>query len=269
MRKRLSTPPARELSPLRRLGRLLARVSFTTTRRLEIDGVTYWDKQRRAGAPMLVLLANGYVARLGLMMRMLPERVWLGYEPVLYEILYGRQARNCGRRGLLLPCWPGRTLLDLLEQDPCLSGEGRTGLALAAVELARLHACPTPHPWGGGRRLFSHADATIRNVLVEVEHRRAVWIDFETAHGQAWPAPVRHADDLWTLLSTAAAIIEPTALPALCQTVLFHYGNRVVTGALADLAQSWNARPFARRLVLPDLEEGTWQALRSAVVSTG
>ncbi len=257
----MPTWPTREFSLLRRVGRLLARVPFNTTTRLEINGVHYLKKQRRAYAPLLVLLANGYAARLGLMMRILPGPAWFGYEPLLYDVLYGRQAPAAGKRALLLPCLPGRNLLDLLQRDPGLSGEGRMGLELAALELARLHACRTPNPLGGGRREFSHADATIRNALVDVEGRQAVWIDFETAHPQALPAHVRHADDLLTLLSTAAAIIEPAELPALCQTVLSHYGSSLVTGAMRNLAQSWDARPLARRLAFPELEDGKWQAL--------
>jgi hypothetical protein len=257
----MPTWPTREWSPLRRVGSLLARVPFNTTTRLEIDGVHYLKKQRRAYAPMLVLLANWYAARLGLMMRMLPGSAWLSYEQLLYDILHGCHAPASGKRALLLPRLPGRNLLDLLQRDPCLGGEGRMGLELAAIELARLHACRTPHPLGGGRRQFSHADATIRNVLVDVEHRRAVWIDFETAHTQTVPAQVRHADDLVTLLSTAAAIIEPAALPAMCQAVLSHYANSSVMVALRDLAQSWDARPLARRLAFPDLDDGRWHAL--------
>ena len=141
------------------------------------------------------------------------------------------------------------------------------GLALAAIELARLHACRTPHPLGGAGQQFSHADATIRNVLVEVERRQAAWIDFETAHTPGLPAPVRHADDLLTLLSTAAAIIEPAELPALCQTVLSHYGSSVVTGAMRDLAQSWDARPLARRLAFPELEDERWLPLVGAITA--
>ena len=257
----MPTRSRREFSPLRRVGSLLARVPFNTTTRFEIDGVHYLKKQRRAYAPMLVLLANWYAARLGLMMRMLAGPVWFRYEQLLYDVLHARPAPAHGKRALLLPRLPGRNLLDLLQRDPCLSGEGRMGLELAAIELARLHACRTPHPLGGGRRPFSHADATIRNVLVAVDRRQAVWIDFETAHTQAVPAQVRHADDLLTLLSTAAAIIEPAALPALRQTVLSHYGSSSVTGPMWDLAQAWDARPLARRLAFPDLDEGRWLAL--------
>jgi hypothetical protein len=257
----MPAPPTRELSPLRRVGSLLARLPFNTTTRLEIHGVHYLKKQRRAYAPMLVLLANWYAARLGLMMRMLPGPAWFGYEQLLYDVLHGRHAPASGKRALLLPRLPGRNLLDLLQRDPSLSGEGRMGLELAASELARLHACRTPRPLGGGRRQFSHADATIRNALVDVERRQAVWIDFETAHTHGLPAQVRHADDLLTLLSTAAAIIQPAELPALCQTVLSNYGSSVVAGAMWDLVQSWDARPLARRLAFPDLEDGRWHAL--------
>ena len=253
--------PTREFSPLRQLGRLLERVSFNTTTRLDIDGVPYWKKQRRAYAPMLVFLANWYAARIGLRMRILGEMAWFTYEQLLYEILHRRSALACGQGALLLPHFPGRSLLALLQHDPCLGGEARSGLELAAVELARLHGHRVLDPLSGGHTQFSHADATVRNVLVDLERRQAAWIDFETAPAPGASVPVRHAGDLLTLLSTAAAIIEPAKMDALCQTVLGHYGSAVATSASSDLMQFWTARPSARRLAFPYLDEGRWHAL--------
>jgi hypothetical protein len=257
------------LGLLRQAGSLLARVPFSTATPIEVAGRHYLKRRRRTYAPVLVPLANWYAARIGSRMRMLAGHAWLRYERLLYGLLLGRDAPPCGTRALLLPRLPGRSLLDLLRRDPGVSGQGRLGLKLAATELARIHACWTPHPLGGGLQQFSHADATIRNVLVDGERQEAAWIDFETTHSHSLPAQIRHADDLLTLLGSAAAVIEPAELPGLCETLLSSYGSTPVWNAMTDLVRSWEARPAARRLGFPHLEDRRWQALCAAALPLG
>jgi hypothetical protein len=169
-----------------------------------------------------------------------------------------------GKDALLLPRLPGHSLRELLQGSPGVARESGLALKLAVLELARLHGCWTPHPGDGRVHPFSHADATVRNVLVDREREQAAWIDFETVHSHSLPAPVRQADDLLTLLCSAAAVIEPPELPCLCQTLLGSYGSSLVGNTMLDLMQSWDACPVARRLAIPDLDDHQWRSLCEA-----
>jgi hypothetical protein len=259
----------REVDLLRQVGRLLVRVPLNTTTPIEVAGRHYLKKRRQTHAPLLVPLANWYAARIRSPMRILTGPAWLRYERLLYDLLLERDAPSCGNRALLLPRLPGRNLRYLLQRDPGMSGQGRLGLKLAATELARIHACWTPHPLGGGFQPFSHADATTRNVLVNEERQEAAWIDFETTHSCSLPAQIRHADDLLTLLGSAAAVIQSAEMPELCAILFSSYGSTLVWNAMTDLVHSWEARPTARRLCFPDLEDRRWHGMCAAALPLG
>jgi hypothetical protein len=185
----------------------------------------------------------------------------------MYRLMLGLDAQVV-RGALLLPRLPGRTLSGMLQESGGITGRVELGLHLTVVELARLHACWTPHPWDGGLQRFSHADATIDNVLIDADRKQAHWIDFDTTHSPSLPAAARHADDLLTLLCGAATMLAPEHWPRLCQILLRSYQSKPVAAAMMDLIRHWDRHPAARRLAIPGFGDPQWQLLRQAALST-
>jgi hypothetical protein len=223
----------------------------------------FFIKTRRWYGPALVPAANLYARVMGLPMRMLPGRAWLRHERLMYRTLAGSELALC-KRALLLPRLPGHTLQRILQTDPELSGEGRTACHLAASALSQVHGWQTLHPLSGRLQKFSHADATARNVLVSLECQKAVWFDFETVHVDSLSETERHADDLLTLLCSAAATSTPQNLPVLCETILCSYDCGGVQQTMLELFDSWDRRVIARPLAIPEFEDVRWRGLCQA-----
>jgi len=249
--------------PFHWFGNLVAGVRFNSVTPLNATELRYLKKRRFRLASALASLANWYAVRTGIKMRVLANAAWHRHEPLMYSMLLGRSVVAAGD-ALLLPRLPGRSLLSLLEESQPLNDESELGLSLAVFELARLHARWTPHPWDGKLQRFSHADATVGNVLVDLERECVHWIDFETTHEPSLPAPVRHADDLLTLLCSAAVAVETESLPRLCQILLQGYSSRPVAEAMLKLIDSWEKSPAARQLAFPGLKGPRWSLLCQA-----
>jgi len=181
----------------------------------------------------------------------------------MYGMFLGSSVSVTGS-ALLLPRVPGHTLGAMLRKKDHQGGRLELALSLAVAELARLHTCWTPHPWHGRLQLFSHADASIENVLVDAAQRCARWIDFETTHEPTLPAATRHADDLLTLLCEVVAVVEPEQLRHLFPVLLRSYPSRPVTEAMFDLIDLWEKHPVARKVAIPVLTDDHWQLLRNA-----
>ena len=265
-RPRVSLEAKLKRDPVRWLGRVLMTVRFNSIG-LEIHGdARHWKKARLRRGDFLVPLANWFAARTGMKMRVLTRSSWLRHEPLMYRLLLGRPV-DSSSRAILLPNMPGCTLRRMLCQSPQLNFQNEMAISLAATELARLHACHTPHPCNGRPMPFSHADATIDNVLIDLEQHTACWIDFETAH-PPWLAPVvRHADDLLTMLYNSAAMLPDSALRRLCNLVLLSYGSPAVTEAMIKTIQFWHRRPTARGLAFPWLNNRRWTFFHDAVAA--
>ena len=249
---------------IRRAGQFAAGLRFNSVTPVEIGGSRYVRKSRLHRAAILTHLANWYAAGTGMMMRVLSRPVWLRHEVAMYRLLLAREAQVV-RGMLLLPRLPGRPLSCLLQESRGFTQVLERGLRLAVTELARLHGCWTPHPWHGGLQRFSHADATIRNVLIDADREQAHWIDFDTTHPAGLAPSVRHADDLLTLICGTAATLPPADYPRLCEVVVRDYRSRPVTEALENLLRRWDQHPVARRLALPSLEDHEWRRLRQVV----
>jgi hypothetical protein len=113
------------------------------------------------------------------------------------------QTRRCGRH-LLLQTMAGASLRELLPQK-----NSNEALRAVLIELQRLHKMQVTFPCGT-LALWSHGDAHAGNVFYDDGSKRAQWFDFESVHDLRRPSAQRHADDLQTLLFSAAVYLPET-----------------------------------------------------------
>lgn len=245
------------------VGRAAARIRFNETKVVLLHGSRYWAKKRLPHSAALVVLANAYARGTGLPLRMLGKSDWLKYEAAVYQRLLGQGTVLRQGNRLLLPHLRGELLASLLASGS--AEEKKRALALAVRALGRLHAQQVEHPFINQARWFSHADATVTNVLVDLEFETATWVDFETIHPASMVTEETHADDLRTLLCGVAAVVLQEELPELIEVALASYPDGRVLEALRMLFGYWHQRPALRLLAMPAPGAAQWQCLVDVV----
>jgi hypothetical protein len=209
--------------------------------RLNSDAATHpYEKRRPPGGDILVAIINRALAG---RMVLLPHAAWLAYEPAIYRAVYGIELQ-VQARALRFPRLPGRRL-DLVLADPTIATPARLrALQRALQSLLELHATQVTVPTRPSCAV-RHADACIRNVLVDEQSDMAAWIDFETVHASNWSDLERRADDLRAFASSAAALLPPAQTRSLAE-MLAHAADVQLLGALVErlAAQIDHPHPF-------------------------
>jgi len=124
-------------------------------------------------------------------------------------------------------------------------------LAAAAREFRRAHQCwqnEVGAPW-------SHADASMTNVIYNEKTGRARLIDFEIVHEKSLPAVARHADDLRVFLLDMVETVSADQWLPFARAFLKAYGNSAV---LAELR---------KQLVIPSGLARIWWNVRTNFVN--
>jgi hypothetical protein len=169
-----------------------------------------WSRvERRGDALVKTRLPHARVlrrlcSRLALRVEILWGERWLDRERALYQTLYGATVERAGDDALRLPLLPGETLAALLGRTRAWTGGAAEAMRAAWRALRVLHGLDEEAH--GSRRSFSHADATVANVLVDATGA-ARFIDFESVHAERLGAVERRADDLRALVVSAAAAL--------------------------------------------------------------
>jgi hypothetical protein len=181
-------------------------------------------KTRTATSQQIAETANLFFGLANIPIRFLSKMEdWQRWEIDCYRMLNGDgfRAFAVGTNGVCVEKVPGRSLWDHMIEGTLT----RAMVEAAAQELHRAHqlwSADFDGPW-------SHADATMQNVMYDEKTGRARLIDFEIVHEKSLPATERHADDLVVfLLDLIAKGRRANWLPlgvAFAQT----YGNRDVT----------------------------------------
>lgn len=148
------------------MGRLLRAGRYTSTTIVRRDGMVQVRKRRRFYAPLLVSLGGGVMRLLGTGVRIMPQRQWEECERFSYATLHGTPIGIEADGTLVLPCLAGRTLAALLEEPSLEEVTRRTAIELAAAALAEFHS-----------RGFTHGDAMVENVIVDLDAALARWFD--------------------------------------------------------------------------------------------
>jgi hypothetical protein len=202
-------------------------------------------KTRNGASPQIAETANLFFGVANIPIRFLSKMEdWQRWEIECYHMLNGDgfRAFAVGANAICVEKVPGRSVWDHMIEGTLT----RPMIEAAANELRRAHqlwSADFGGPW-------SHADATMQNVMYDEKTGRARLIDFEIVHEKSLSAIERHGDDLVVfLLDLIAKGRRANWLPlalAFAQT----YGNRdvlaeikkhlVIPGGLARIW--WNVR---------------------------
>jgi hypothetical protein len=172
-------------------------------------------------------LINFYFGLADIPIRFLSDvRKWRRWEVNCFKMLNGDRFRASvtDARTICIDKLPGRSLWDHMKQGTL----NKRMLEAAGREFRRAHQCrpeKSSGPW-------SHADASMTNVIYDGKSGRARLIDFEIVHEKSRPAVARHADDLRVfLLDMVETVSARQWLPfAIC--FLRAYADRAVVAEL-------------------------------------
>ena len=204
------------------LGRLLRSGRYSRTLIVHEDGALQVRKHRLFYAPFLIWMGDPLLRILDTGVRVLPQRAWEAREHQLYQSLHGASIRVDAGGTLLLPCLPGETLANRLENSEVEESVREKAIELAVVALSELHG-----------RGFTHGDAMAENVMIDLEAGIAHWFDFETIHDSSRPIAWRRADDVRALLTTCLLRTPPVQLAGTLELIVDRYGDQEVTQLLA------------------------------------
>lgn len=219
------------------LGRLLRGARYSNVRIMGADRVREVRKQRAFYAPLLVRLGEPLARILDTGVQVLPQREWQEHERLIYRNLYAMSIRVDGDGVLVLPCLPGKTLADLLEDAQLKQSDRTTAIRLAVAALVEFH-----------RAGFTHGDAMAENVMVDLDAGVARWFDFETVHDANRTIAWRRADDVRALLATCLLRTARVDVAATLNLILDVYADEDVTRLVATSFTTALQRPLAFHL---------------------
>lgn len=146
---------------------------------------------------VLIMLGNVLLWSIGAKVRVLRMRAWQSWEPAAYRALENVEVKVDRAGRIVVRTFEGQLLSNVLRSDAD-SQTKRRAISIAMRELTDAHAVSVEG------RPFTHADATVRNVIVDLDRHIGHWIDFETQHTENAPLAWRRADDLRALVESAA-----------------------------------------------------------------
>jgi hypothetical protein len=224
------------------IGRMLAQVELNRVECRTSACGSYYSKKRLWYAALLIPAGNLYLRMQGACVRVCFDAEWRDWDSKMYEASSGRRVKREEGGGLLFPAIPGEALASILASPAFDPSQKMKAFEAAVQALERFHHLLVEWP-DGKRRMFSHADATVRNVICDPAAGTACWFDFETIHDPAMGAQWRHADDLRALLYSAAEYLEADALDTLCRVGIQGYGDTATLRRLGELIVEWRRRP--------------------------
>jgi len=232
------------------LGKVLADTRLCRVTKVIASGKTFYRKQRHSYATILIWGAETFLRP---PFHVLSERDWLDWEPQLYRRFYGLavEADSTGR--LTLPALPGLVLTDYLR----LTGDA--GLKMQAFEAAlralwQLHQTQVCFPCRV-EALFSHGDATARNVIYDPIKGQARWFDFETMHDLNRPRAWRQADDLRAFTYSTVAHLSGSSLSEAARCVISVYADPLVLRELSLIVERVRHKPDLFHLAQADINK--------------
>ena len=194
-------------------------------------------KRRRWYGWGLILIGNLVLACRQVPVGVLFTGPWIRWERTLKQAL-NDETIPAGRV-LICDQLPGVPLADWLIEVGESKGTRLKVLEIAMNSLREFHRVEIDDGCGGWVQL-SHGDATLNNLLYDVENRSVQWIDFDLRHRFSVPAPQRHADDLRAFLFSAVRHLPEAEIPRFLTSMRQQYEAAAVWECLSDqVASRW------------------------------
>ena len=235
------------------------RVTFQT-----IDDQEFVCKTRHPLSPLLIFPGNIVLRWRKVPVRVLFTRQWIEWERKLAPINFNNDQSS--PRTLMLARIPGTPLVDVLASSNVSTDQKLEVMSISVNSLRGFHerCCETNEH---GSIQLSHGDATVRNLMIDLESTSTNWFDFDLRHDLQLPANARHADDLRALLFSAAHFFDIEDLSKLVDVAHSAYGHHHVWDELAaqvtsrwfglDLFHLAHIRPPSPRLTTRSTENTT------------
>src|ERR1044071_4261946 len=172
-------------------------------------------------------LINFYFRLANIPIRFLSDvRKWRNWEVRCFQMLNGDRFRASVKdiHTVSLDKLPGKSLWDHMKQGTL----NKQMLEAAGREFRRAHKY-RPNEFGAP---WSHADASMTNVIYNEKTGRARLIDFEIVHEKSLPAAARHADDLRVFLLDMVETVPSHQWLPFTTCFLKAYGDREVIAEL-------------------------------------
>ncbi len=193
-------------------------------------------KRRRWYATFLIPPGNLIACHRAVPVEALSKGDWLKWERALYELLYNCVYENRGGGVLQMPRIRGECLQDYLRDYKSIFSMQERGIRSGLKALRQLHDLDAP----GLDVLFSHGDATVRNVLYDLDGRTACWFDFDMRHRMDSEPYLRQADDIRAFVFSALPYIANEHIEALAGIAIEYCDDVKLRDALLSILQ--NAR---------------------------
>lgn len=218
------------LHPLRHecfrlIGMVLGTIRLHQVDFLSVGNVDVVQKQRRIFACLAIPIGNVFQVLTRSPHFALSTRRWLAWERAIENSARQRLllTESCDvlRQRFVLTCRrvPGSPLSQILADGSYSLVSKLDAFRIALKALLRLHAVSAD--WGRGvQQSISHGDATASNVVVDLNHGSACWIDFETRHDPRLAKADREADDLRSLVYSAAVFLPVSSFSNLAHVLL-------------------------------------------------
>ena len=252
------------------LAAALARCRLHRICYVDQDGEAVVMKSRRVGSSIAVYFGNAYLRLQNCGVEILGTDEWIRWEKAVQSAM---NVADCGRKAelstgrsqtLTRRHVPGSSLREVLKDARYSEDQKFAAIRWGLESLGQLHRQQAD--WGRGMiQSVSHGDATVNNVIVNLELQKANWIDFDMRHLPLLSELDRHVDDLRAVVFSAAVYLPVSRFPRLAETAIASLNDRCLlsrfrerltnewwrldTFQMAQAPLSWNAKNLLRELL--------------------
>ena len=228
------------------LGAVMARCRLHQICYVDQGDVAVVIKSRRSGSRVAIYSGNLYLKLQKCEVEILRTDEWIRWEKAVQSAMnrttcvqkaesIADNSHTFTRRYV-----SGSSLRDVLNEGLYSEEVKFSAIGWAVDSLCQLHLRSAD--WGSGvNQSVSHGDATVNNVIVNVDLQEANWIDFDMRHLPNVSELDRHADDLRALIFSAATCLPVSRLQRLAETAIASLNDRCLLTRFRDrLANEWS-----------------------------
>jgi hypothetical protein len=256
----------------RRLGVVLARCRLHDIRIVDQGGKPAVMKRRRTGSAIAIYFGNLYLRLQRSDVEVLKNDEWLQWELAVQNAMKSDGScpitENAERNShtLIRRYMPGCSLREILNDVGYSEDQKLAAIELGLKSLDELHRYQVD--WGN--EIFqplSHGDATVNNVIVDLDRNAASWIDFDTRHLFHLPEADRQVDDLRAIIFSAAVFLPVSCYRRLAELTMASLDDRVLRDRFCKRLKSDWRQLNTFHLAQAPLSWKSIEAIRKAILS--